>query len=215
MGGVGRGETVGPGPHFLPLVYLWAFVVLVVPLLFSVALVGLFTTLTGRQKVLGGVGLLLKGMGLFIASCGSLWRMVVPIADVSFVCVYLAQKGVPGYLLGWIPLMCTALVALGLGVSRTKALGRWSLLPLLGGAIGLISYATDFGNTDGLFLAYFAFSVLFGLSWVALGYLLWRPLWHPSCGASFSASTGYNSAASTASAGRRVKPSRHRTSENP
>ncbi len=120
------------------------------------------------------MGLLLAGMGLFVASCGSLWGMVVPIADVTFVCVYLAQKGLPRYLLGWVPLMCTALVALGLGVSRAKALGRWSLLPLLGGAIGLISYAADFGSGIGLFLAYFAFSVLFGLSWVALGYLLWR-----------------------------------------
>jgi hypothetical protein len=159
-----------PG-HFF---YLWAFVALVVPLLFSVALVGLFTTLTGRQRVLGGVGLLLAVMGLFVASCGSLWGMVVPIADVSFVCVYLAQKGVPGYLLNWVPLMCTALVALGLGVSRTKALGRWSLLPLLGGTVGLIFYAADFGSGIGLFLIDFAFSVLFGLSWVALGYLLWR-----------------------------------------
>jgi hypothetical protein len=166
----GGARLLVPGHLF----YLWAFVALVVPLLFSVALVGLFTTLTGRQRVLGGVGLLLAGMGLFVASCGSMWRMVVPIADVTFVCVYLEEKGLPRYLLSWVPYICTALVALGLGVSRTKALGRWSLLPLLGGAVGLISYAADFGNGIGLFLTDLAFSVLFELSWVALGYLLWR-----------------------------------------
>ncbi len=44
----GAARLLVPGHIF----YLWAFVALVVPLLFSVALVGLFTTLTGRQKVL-------------------------------------------------------------------------------------------------------------------------------------------------------------------
>jgi hypothetical protein len=175
LGGVlwevwGASRLLVPGHIF----YLWAFVALGMPLLFSVALVGLYTTLTGRQRVLGGTGLLLAGTGLFVASCWSMWAVVMPIADVTFVCVYLVEKGLPQDLLNWIPCMCTALMALGLGVSMAKALGRWSLLPLLGGAIGWLSYATDFGSTVGLFLANFAFSVLFGLSWVALGYVLWR-----------------------------------------
>jgi hypothetical protein len=175
LGGVlwevwGAAALLVPGHIF----YLWAWVGLGVPLLFSVALVGLYTTLTGRQRVLGGTGLLLAGTGLFVASCRSMWAVVVPIADVTFVCVYLLEKGLPQYLLNWIPCMCTALMALGLGVSRAKALGRWSLLPLLGGAIGLISYATDFGSGIGLFLANLVSYVLFGLSWVALGYVLWR-----------------------------------------
>jgi hypothetical protein len=173
LGGVlwevwGAAALLVPG-HFF---YLWAFVGLGVPLLFSVALVGLYTTLTGRQRVLGGTGLLLAGTGLFVASCWSMWAVVVSIADVTFVCVYLLEKGLPQYLLNWRPCMCTALMALGLGVSRAKALGRWSLLPLLGGAIGLISYAADFGSGIGLFLTDFAFSVLFGLGWVAVDYLL-------------------------------------------
>jgi hypothetical protein len=165
----GASTLLVPGHIF----YLWAWVGLGVPLLFSVALVGLYTTLTGRQRVLGGTGLLLAGMGLFVASCWSMWAVVVPIADVTFVCVYLEEKGLPQYRL-WIPCMCTALMALGLGVSRAKALGRWSLLPLLGGAVGWLSYATDFGSTFGLFLANLVSFVLFGLSWVALGYVLWR-----------------------------------------
>jgi hypothetical protein len=175
LGGVlwevwGAAALLVPGHIF----YLWAFVGLGVPLLFLVALVGLYTTLTGRHRVLGGTGLLLAGTGLVVASCRSMWAVLVPIADVTFVCVYLAEKGLPQYLLNWRPCMCTALMALGLEVSRAKALGRWSLLPLLGGAIGLISYATDFGSGIGLFLANLVSYVLFGLSWVALGYVLWR-----------------------------------------
>jgi hypothetical protein len=65
------------------------------------------------------------------------------------------------------------LVVIGVAVLGEKTLGRWSVVPLAGGLFGWACYATDFGSTPGLFLAYIAFSLLFGLGWVVLGLLLW------------------------------------------
>jgi hypothetical protein len=168
LAGWGGAHILAPGHLY----FVDGFCALVVPLLFSVALVGLYTKLTGRQRALGAIGLLLAGVGLFVASCGSVWGVVVPIADVTPVCIYLAERGVPRYLLDWWPYICTALLAMGVGVSNIKALGRWSLLPLAGGAIGWIFYATDSGSTVGLLLANFALGVLFDLCWLVLGLAL-------------------------------------------
>ncbi len=72
-----------PGHLYL----FWGFVALIVPLLFSVALVGLYTTLTGWLTLVGGKGLALAGMGSFVALCESMWAEVLPMADVTPVCV--------------------------------------------------------------------------------------------------------------------------------
>jgi len=74
----------------------------------------------------------------------------------------------------WLPYLCIALVAVGVAALTAKALGRWSLTPLAVGLSGLISYATDFGDAVGLLLANIPFGVLFSLSWIVLGYALWR-----------------------------------------
>jgi hypothetical protein len=163
---------------------VWGFVALIVPLLFSVALGGLYTTLTGRWKVIGGTGLVLAVAGLFVALCGSVWAKVLPVADVTPVCVYFARRGLPQYMLGWVSYLSTASVVVGLAVLRAKALGRWSVVPLVVGLIGGVFYVTDFGSTVGLLLANIVFGLLFGLSWVLLGYVLWScrgmPARHPA-----------------------------------
>jgi len=158
-----------PGHLYL----FWGFVALIVPLLFSVALVGLCTTLRGWWRVLGGTGLALAGAGLFVAFCGSVWAQVLPMADVTPVCAYFAERGVTLYMLDWVFGLSTALVVIGVAVLGEKTLGRWSVAPLTGGLFGWACYVTDFGSTPGLFLAYIAFSLLFGLGWVVLGLRLW------------------------------------------
>jgi hypothetical protein len=154
--------------------YFGSFAALVVPLLFSVALVGLYTTLSGWWKLLGGMGLVLAGAGLFVALCGSVWAELLPMADVTPVCFYFAERGLLQYVLNWVPDLCTALVVIGAAVLGAKALGRWSVVPLAGGLFGWVFYVTDFGRTLALFLANIAFGLLFGLSWVGLGYVLWQ-----------------------------------------
>jgi hypothetical protein len=151
----------------------WGIVALIVPLLFSVALVGLYTTLTGRWKVLGGMGLVLTGAGLFVALCGSVWAELLPVADVTPACVYFAGKGLPQYMLDWASYLCAALVVIGVAVLRAMTLGRWSVVPLVVSLIGWVFYVTDFGSTVGLIIANIVFGLLFGLSWVVLGYVLW------------------------------------------
>ncbi|HSL01868.1 MAG TPA: hypothetical protein VK869_16140 [Rubrobacteraceae bacterium] len=158
-----------PGHLYL----VWSVVALVVPLLFSVALVGLYTMLRGWWKVLGGMGLVLAGTGLFVALCGSVWGRVLPVADVASVCGFLGEKGVPTYMLDWVTYPCTALLTIGVAVLRLRTLGRWSAVPLVGGLFGWIFYVTDFGSARGMIVVNIVFASLFGLSWVALGCILW------------------------------------------
>jgi hypothetical protein len=103
-----------------------------------------------------------------------MWAVVLPVPDVTPVCFYLAERGMPQHLLNWVPDICTALIGVGAAVLSAKALGRWSVVPLVGGLGGWAFYVTDFGSTVGLFIANIAFGVLFGLSWVGLGYILWQ-----------------------------------------
>jgi hypothetical protein len=158
-----------PGHLYL----FWGVVALIVPLLFSVTLVGLYNTLSGWWKVLGGMGLALAGAGLFVALCGSVWAEVLPMADVTPVCAFFAHRGLPPYMLNWILYMSTALVMIGVAVLGVRTLGSWSVVPLVGGLLGWVFYGTDLGSTLGLFVANIASGLLFGLSWVAVGYILW------------------------------------------
>lgn len=161
-----------------PVHRVWLFVALIVPLLFSVALVGLYATLTGWWKILGGIGLVLAGTGLLFSLCWSVWGQVLPMADVKPVCSYFVERGLPQYLLSWVAYFCAALVLMGLAVLRARALGPWSVVPLTGGFLGCAFYVTDFASTGGLLLVHVAFGVLFGLSWMVLGYTLWT--WNAS-----------------------------------
>jgi len=116
--------------------YFGSIAALVVPLLFSVVLIGLYATLPGWQRVLGGTGLILTGVGSFVAFCGSIWAAVLPVADVTPVCSYLAERGLPQHVLHWVPDLCTALVVVGAAVLSAKALGRGSTVPVVGGLVG-------------------------------------------------------------------------------
>jgi len=72
------------------------------------------------------------------------------------------------YLLGYLS-MTVGLMLFGVQAWRHGLLGRWSVLPLTMGWLGLLWLpAASFGTLPGA-----ATQVLFGLAWVALGYHLW------------------------------------------
>ena len=152
------------GPTLDSLLHLSVLVMM--PLSFFVALVGLYVRLAEREKTLGWTGLV-------FASCGSAWRIEPHFVDVYPLYLYFAERGWPPYLLDWLLYLLTGLTLIGVGVVRAQALGRWSGLPLAGGLSGWVFYVTDFFGTIGLLLIHIMSGVLFGLSWVVLGYVLW------------------------------------------
>jgi hypothetical protein len=152
------------GPTLDSLLHLSVLVMM--PLLFFVALIGLYVRLAEREKTLGWTGLV-------FAFCGSAWRVVSYFVDVYPLYLYFAEWGWPPYLLDWLLYLLTGLTLIGVGVVRAQALGRWSGLPLAGGLSGWVFYVTDFFGTIGLLLVHITSGVLFGLSWVVLGYVLW------------------------------------------
>jgi hypothetical protein len=152
------------GPTLESLLHLSVLVTM--PLLFFVALVGLYVRLAGQEKTLGWIGLL-------FACCGSAWRVVSYFVDIYPLYLSFAETGWPPYLLDWLLYLLTGLTLIGVGVVRAQALGHWSGLPLAGGLAGWVFYVTDFFGTIGLLLVHIMFGVLFGLIWVVLGYVLW------------------------------------------
>lgn len=146
---------------------LQSSVLVVMPLLFFVALVGLYVRLAGQERTLGWIGLV-------FASCGSAWTIVSYFVDVYPLYLYFKERGSPPYVLDWLLYLLIGLTLIGVGVVRARALGRWSAVPLAGGLSGWIFYVTDHFGTIGSLLVHITTGVLFGLSWVVLGYVLWK-----------------------------------------
>jgi hypothetical protein len=154
-------------PAASTLVFLLNFSVLVLmPLLFFVALVGLRERISGWERTLGGIG-------LAFAACGSAWRVVSYFVDVYPLYLRFAERNWPPYPLDWILYLLIGLTLIGVGVVRTQSLERWSRLPLAWVASGWVFYVTDFIGTIGVLLVHISSGVLFGLCWVVLGYALW------------------------------------------
>jgi hypothetical protein len=161
-----------PSPVFLarteaPLVL--RFVALVTPLLFSVALVGVYIRLAGRAGPLGK-------MGFALAFCGSGLGAVFGAVNVGPVIgplySHLRQIGWPDQLLGWMPLLLAGLVLVGIETNRKGALGRWSALPFAMAVFGWIYQLTDMVGHAGLWFVHVAFGVLFSLCWMSVGYAI-------------------------------------------
>ena len=159
-----------PTPVFLartqdPLVL--RFVALVTPLLFSVALVGVYIRLAGRAGPLGV-------MGFALAFCGSGLGAVFGAVNVGPVIGplywHLHQIGWPDQLLGWMPLLLAGLVLVGIETNRKGALGPWSALPFATAVSGWIYQLTDVVGHAGLRFVHVAFGVLFSLCWMSVGY---------------------------------------------
>jgi hypothetical protein len=145
------------------------FAALVTPLLFSVALVGVFIRLAGRAGPLGV-------MGIALALCGSGLGAVFGAVNLGSVTgpLYsnLRQIGWPDQLLGWMPLLLAGLVLVGIETSWKRALGPWSALPLATAVSGWIYQFTDVVGHGGLRFVHVAFGVLFSLCWMCVGFVL-------------------------------------------
>lgn len=161
-----------PSPVFLtrieePLVL--RFVALVTPLLFCVALVGVYIRLAGRAGPLGK-------MGFALAFCGSGLGAVFGAVNMGPVIgplySHLRQIGWPDQLLGWMPLLLAGLALVGLETNRKRALGRWSTLPFATAVFGWIYQLTDMVAHTGLRFVHVAFGTLFSLCWMGMGYAL-------------------------------------------
>jgi hypothetical protein len=145
------------------------FAALVTPLLFSVALVGVFIRLAGRAGPLGvmGIVLALSGSGL-----GAVFGAVnlAPVTGPLY--SNLRQIGWPNQLLGWTPLLLAGLLLVGIETYRKGALGRWSALPFATAVSGWVYQFTDVVGHGGLRFVHVAFGVLFSLCWMCVGFVL-------------------------------------------
>jgi hypothetical protein len=136
----------------------------IVPLLFLAGLIGLYARCGSRIGHLGELGFIFGFVG---SGLGVLHHVHV-------------EMGWP-HVFNWLPGLWSGLALIGLAAIRTKALGGWSVLPLAMGVFGWVYYFTESG-----WVYYFTeyvdfvearpvhdiFGVLFGLSWMALGYAL-------------------------------------------
>jgi hypothetical protein len=131
----------------------------VVPLLLLAGLAGLYIHCGGRLgelETLSLAGFILGSIGLAGASVWTgLWALGV-VSDVL--------KGLWGGLL----FVAVGLMLLGGSIVQAGLLGRWKAVPLIVGVIGILAVAMPPWNFAGV-----AAWALFGLTWVALGSVLW------------------------------------------
>jgi hypothetical protein len=73
----------------------------------------------------------------------------------------------------WLPVLLAGLSLIGIAGLRTKALGALRDLPLAMAASGWAYLLTDAGGAFEMRSGHVVFGILFSLSWVALGSMLW------------------------------------------
>jgi hypothetical protein len=163
--------------EFVPSAYLEAATVtlaIVVPTLFLVGLAGLYTQCNKRVSWLGKVGFVL---GLIGSAVGSVRGLEELIGWYGAHVLGYTNATARGLLLNpwidWLPLLFVGLSLVGIATIRTKTLGALRVLPLAMGAFGWAYLFTDSGGAVETRLGHVAFAVLFSLSWVALGSMLW------------------------------------------
>jgi hypothetical protein len=146
---------------------------LIVPLLFLVGLTGFYARGRGRENWRLGRGGLI--VGIVGAGLGFAYRLMDLSGGLSTADRYgfAVGKGWPPQLLDWFPWLLVGLTLVGIASVRTRPLRGWDSLPLAMGLCGWAYYFTDFGSAVQMRAAHVLFGVLFGLSWVRLGYVLW------------------------------------------
>lgn len=138
----------------------------IVPLLFSAGLAGLYTRCRGRAGWLGGMG--------FVVSFLAVGQVFVyRFVDVYDCCYAHVVAGWSPVLLEWLPWLYTGLILVGIATIKTEALRGHGALSLAMGAFGWVFYLTDSGGIIETRFGHTAFGVLFSLSWMVLGYMLW------------------------------------------
>jgi hypothetical protein len=146
---------------------------LVVPLLFLLGLVGYYVRCRGQAAWwLGWIGFVFgfAGSGLGVA-----YRLldIAGIASTADRYGYAVGKGWPPQLFDWFPWLLIGLTLIGMASVRTGSLEGWAPLPLAMGLFGWTYYISEPGGIAQLRAIHVLFGLLFSLSWIGLGRLLW------------------------------------------
>jgi hypothetical protein len=146
---------------------------LVVPLLFLAGLIGHYAWLQGRASgSLGGIGFI---FGFGGAGLGEAYRLldIAGIASTADRYDYVVGKGLPPQLFDWFPWLLVGLTLIGMASVRTGSLEGWAPLPLAMGLFGWTYYISESAGITQLRAIHVLFGLLFSLSWIGLGCLLW------------------------------------------
>jgi hypothetical protein len=146
---------------------------LVVPLLFLLGLAGFYVRSRGRT------GWWLGWLGFIFGFIGSGLGVAYRLMEISGIVTtadrygYVVGKGWPPQLFDWFPWLLVGLTLMSMATVRAGSLRGLALLPLAMGIFGWAYYLSDFESTVQMRAVHVLFGVLFSLSWVFLGYLLW------------------------------------------
>lgn len=146
---------------------------LVVPLLFLVGLIGLYAWIRGRaSRSLGRIGFV---FGFGGAGLGVAYRLldIAGIASTADRYGYAVGKGWPPQLFDWFPWLLAGLTLIGMAPVSTGSLEGWTRLPLAMGLFGWTYYFSESGGIAQMRTIHVLFGLLFSLSWIGLGCLLW------------------------------------------
>jgi len=142
----------------------------IVPLLFLVGLARLYARRKGQAGWLGELGFIL----CFFGSAWGALDAVVPTGP--WIAYMVAERDLPVVLVwwtGWIVILLTGLTLIGIdAIVAMKSSQRWDSFPLIMGLFGWAYYVTDDHKMFAIHWVHVAFGILFGLSWVVLGYVL-------------------------------------------
>ena len=130
----------------------------------------------GRTDWLGAGGFVVGFAGAALSVTHSIHALISEsgTAELAPWYVYvLATTGLPPKVFSWFPTVPIGMAIVGIGSIRTEALGGWGFLPLVVGLSGEAYKLTDSGGVFRMGNAHLVIGVVYGLSWVLLGCLIW------------------------------------------
>lgn len=142
---------------------------LVVPALFLAGLAGLYARCQGRAGFFGGIGFVLCSVGSGLGVVNHFETLYVPMRTYV-----VDARDWSLMLLIWLTWVLAGLTLVGVVLVGRKGLGSWGALALAMGLLGWVYYLTDSNSLVEAGSVHVAFGVLFGASWVVLGYALLR-----------------------------------------
>lgn len=130
----------------------------------------------GQTGWLGAVGFVFgfAGAALSVAHGIHAFISASGMAEPAPWYVYVkTATGLPAKVFRWLPMLPIGMATVGISSIRAGALAGWGLLPLAMGLFGGAYHLTDSGGVFRMGFAHVLFGVVYSLSWVLLGCLLW------------------------------------------
>jgi hypothetical protein len=146
-----------------------------VPALFVLGVAGLHARCEGLVGQFGNTGFIITFIGLAAGIVHGLESLISWYETYVMGYAHATMSGqlLPG-LYAWLAWTLVGLSVVGIANVWTKTLGILRALPLAMAALGWAFYVTDTGGVVEVRLNHIGFGVLFSLSWVLLGGVLWR-----------------------------------------